>query len=345
MKSSIRAIIKKYIAEEKIDWLKEHCKNSFSDKSEINFCLAATNVLKKDDTLQKNLESALKKFFEIHGDTIMKIKMETLTEESPIAISGLKEFEWVKKQGTELCPNIKDNITVIYNNLLNGIYVVYVDPKTREYHPINRLDTNYSALAVMITEYFRDLDAIYTLNLNGIRYQKDWEQVANYLVRFVIYPNSFHPSNSDIQAIRKIETDQKPLRYIFEKLLNNLDSKISSKTHQVLSKVREVGFGTENKFIDELNKYGITYKNFGKDYGFVDRFLGIDIFIELLDGWYPAQVKSTEREKTLISRLGCEGSLIVYPDEKGNFWVNNFTFERFFCKMNKVCTKNPNETQ
>jgi energy-converting hydrogenase A subunit M len=345
MNNSIRSIIRKYITEERVNWIKEHCNNSFSEKSERMFCYAATKVLKDNYGLQQDLHKSLKKFVEINKDTINQIRMETLSKESKIAIDGLEELRWVNENGKELCPNIKSNIVEIYNNLMNGVYVFYADPKTGEYHAINRLDTNYSALAVMITEYFRDLGAINTLQNRNIRFEKEWEKVAEYLVKFVNYPNIYHPSNSDIDAIRKIEVDQKPLKYIFEKLLNNLDSKISKKTNQILANVREAGFVTERKFIKQLEKYGITYQNFGKDYGFVDRFLGIDLFIKLNDGWYPTQVKSSEREKTLISGLGCEGSIIVYPDDKGDFWVGNISFERFFCKMNKVCTKNPKGTE
>lgn len=344
MKDSIRSVIKKYITEERINWIKEHCDNSFSVKSERMFCYAATKTIKNDYSLQEDLQKSLKKFIEINRETINEIRMETLTQESQTAIDGLNELKWVNTHGKELCPNIKYNILKIYNNLINGVYVFYADPTTGEYHPINRLDTNYSALAVMITEYYRDLGVIDDLQLKGVRYEKGWEKIAEYLVKFVIYPSIYHPNNSDIDVLKKINVDQKPLKYIYEKLLKNLDSKISKKTYQILSNVREAGFETERKFINQLEKYGITYKNFGKDYGFVDRFLGIDLFIKLNDGWYPTQVKSSEREQTLITNLKCEGAIVVYPDDNGNFWVGNISFERFFCKMNKVCKEKDKET-
>ena len=344
MKDSIKSVLRKYITEQKVNWIKEHCNNSFSEKSERMFCYAATKAIKDDYSLQEDLNKSLKKFIEIYRDTINNLRMETLTQESQTAIDGLNELKWVNTHGKELCPNIKYNILKIYNNLINGVYVFYADPTTGEYHPINRLDTNYSALAVMITEYYRDLGVIEDLQTKGVRYEKGWEKPVEHLVKFVIYPSIFHPNNSNIDVLKKINVDQKPLKYIYEKLLKNLDSKISKKTYQVLSNVREAGFETERKFIRQLEKYGITYKNFGKDYGFVDRFLGIDLFIKLNDGWYPTQVKSSEREQTLITNLKCEGAIVVYPDDSGNFWVGNISFERFFCKMNKVCKEKDEET-
>jgi hypothetical protein len=308
------------------------------------FCYTATKVIKGDYSLQQDLNKYLKKFIEIYRDTIINLKMETLTQESQTAVDGLEELRWVHTHGKNLCPNIKSNIIEIYNNLMKGVYVFYADPTTKEYHPINRLDTNYSALAVMITEYYRDLGVIEDLQTKGVRYEKEWEKPVEYLVKFAIYPNIYNPNKSDIDVLKKLNIDQKPLDYIYEKLLNNLDSNISEKTHQVLSNVREAGFKTERKFIQQLEKYGITYKNFGKDYGFVDRLLGIDLFVKLNDGWYPTQVKSSKREETLITKLGCDGALVVYPDDNsGNFWVGDISFERFFCKMNKVCKENDEE--
>ena len=343
MKNIIRSVIKKYITEEKVNWIKEHCDKSFSEKSEKMFCYAATKVIKDTFSLQKDLNKFLKKFIEINRDVINNLRLETLTQESQTAKDGLNELKWVNNHGKELCPNIKSNIIEIYNNLMSGVYLFYADPKTGEYHLINRLDTNYSALAVMITEYYVDIEAIQYLENNNVKYEKEWEQIAEYLVKFVVYPYVFHPDNSDIKILNGLKVDKKPLASIYDKLLNNLDSGISKKTYQVLSKVREAGFATERKFISQLEKYGITYQNFGKDYGFVDRFLGIDLFVKLNDGWYPVQVKSSEREQTLITKLECEGAIVVYPDKNEKFWIGNISFERFFCKMNNVCKEEKND--
>ena len=345
MKDSIKSVLRKYITEEKVNWIKTHCNDSFSEKSERMFCYAATKAIKEDYSLQQDLNKRLKEFIENNSDTINNLKMNTLTQESQTAVEGLEELRWVNTHGKNLCQNIKSNILEIYDNLMGGVYVFYAGPTGEEYHPINRLDTNYSALAVMITEYYRDLGVIEELQIKGTRYEKEWEKQAEYLVKFVIDPKINNLNNSIIDVLKKLNIDQKPLDYIYEKLVNNLDSNISEKTYQVLSNVREVGFETERKFIRQLEKYGITYKNFGKDYGFVDRFLGIDLFVKLNDGWYPTQVKSSKRQETLITKLGCEGALVVYPDDddSNNFRVGDISFERFFCKMNKVCKENDEE--
>ena len=55
MKDYIRSVIKNYITEQKVNWIKEHCNNSFSEKSERMFCYAATKAIKEDYSLQQDL--------------------------------------------------------------------------------------------------------------------------------------------------------------------------------------------------------------------------------------------------------------------------------------------------
>jgi len=337
MKHLIKSIIREYVEEKRVDWIKEHCNKSFNDKNERNFCIAATRVIKDDYKLQENFRDLLNKFVIKYKDEIETIKWETLTSEHDIAKKGIEELEWVTKNGKELCPNIEKNIKMILGELYSGTYVFYADKLTGEYHLLNRLDTNYSALAAMITEYFRYNDAIYPMGFR-INSQKAWEEPVRELIHYILNPTKKLSSFYDT-VFQGVTFDEKPLRFIFNNLINSLTSEISKKTYKILKDVREVGFATERKFINELEKHGIQYENFGRDYGLVDRKLGIDLFVKLKDGWYPVQVKSSEREQTLITKLGCEGALVVYPN-KGMFWVGNTSFERFFCKNQGVCKEN-----
>lgn len=346
MKDLIKGILNEYVEEKRKDWVKEHCNNAFAEKDARYFCYAATNAFKNDYRLQNIIELFLRRFVNKYAEEIKTIKWEKLTSEHKLAEAGIVELEWVKKNGKELCPEIEQNIKKILSDLENGTYVYYADPITGEYHLLNRLDTNYSALAVMVTEYFRQTNALEVLGYH-IHNMKNWELPAKIMIEWLVnpvteYPNPI-PSKESLFEKTGITFSKKPLStIIFKDLIYNLKSDISKKTHKVLHDVREVGFGTERKFIKELEKYGIEYVNFGRDYGFVDRKLGIDLFVKLSDGWYPVQVKSSEREKTLITQLGCEGSLIVFPNDKGDFMVGNSTFERFFCKNQKVCKEEKN---
>jgi hypothetical protein len=335
MKDLIKFVIREYAQEKRVDWIKEHCNNSFTEQYDRNFCYAATKVIKDDYKIQDTFREFINKFVDKYKNEINTIKWETLTTEHSLAVKGIEELEWVMKNGQKLCPQIKNNILKILKDLNDGMYVFYADKNTGEYHLLNRLDTNYSALAVMITEYFRIYDAIYAMDLR-IKSAKGWEEPVKHLINYIINPlnKKMSPFNDDI--FKDIDFDEKPLKYIFNNLIQNLTSEISEKTLKVLKDVREVGFESERKFIKKLEKHGIEYENFGRDYGLVDRKLGIDLFVKLNSGWYPVQVKSSEREQTLITKLGCNGALVVYPD-KGTFWVGNISFEQFFCEELKLC--------
>ena len=78
MKDSIKSVLRKYITEERVNWIKEHCDNSFSVKSERMFCYAATKTIKNDYSLQEDLNKSLKKFIEIY--LLQSLLMEMLNE-------------------------------------------------------------------------------------------------------------------------------------------------------------------------------------------------------------------------------------------------------------------------
>lgn len=336
MKDDIRLILKKYITEQKKSWIEEHCDNSFTHEKDRYFCYAATNTFKSDNDLQKNFKKKLREFVLKNQEKIGKISFEILKKDSEIAKNGFEEFKWVNDNGQSLCPNIREKMIDVYNKLLGEQFDLYLDDNGK-YHIVNRLDTNYSALGVMFTEYFRNKDIPKSLDLRGFKSKKSLEKPVEYLIKSILYPVSHHPNNYESTLLRNIKVGKDPLDVIFNDLLTDRAPHISEKVIQTLTKVREAGFETERKFMELLDSHGIEKKNFGKDYGFVDRFLGIDLFVKLQGEWYPVQVKSSEREKTLVDTLGCEGSIVVYPDWKGSFIVNRFTFERFFCKMMHAC--------
>jgi hypothetical protein len=91
----------------------------------------------------------------------------------------------------------------------------------------------------------------------------------------------------------------------------------------VLTDVRKRGFESEKQFeksyLDDGKK---EFKRYAKDYGFVDRFLGIDFIYKGKNFWIPVQVKSSPQEATyLISSLGCKTYVIAEKTGK-TFKIN-----------------------
>jgi hypothetical protein len=339
MKDLIKVVVENYLTEaEKTSWIETHCDNAFSNKNERYFCYAATNTFKSNFKLQDSFRTKLKEFITKNSDKISNISLKILKKDSEIAKSGFEEFKWVTENGQSLCPNIRQNMIGVYNRLLGDNFDLYVDSDGK-YHIINRLDTNYSALGVMVTEYFRGRAIIELLSSRGFVGKKSWEKPVSHLIQGVLFPNVYHPNFFENDLLKNIQVGENPLQVMFMDLLTDQAPQISEKVIGTLTKVRDAGFETERKFIELLKSHGITYKNFAKDYGFVDRFLGIDLFVKLKGEWYPAQIKSSEREKILIDDLDCEGTIITYPDNKGSFMVNRYTFDRFFCKTYDACKK------
>lgn len=316
-------------------WIEQHCDDSFDSKENRYFCYAATKIFKNNYSLQEAVKEKLKKFVEQNEEGISSINIQTLQKTSPIATKGFEEFKWVTDHGQELCPNIRVNMVKVYNELLGGKHVLFVD-SDGNYHVINRLDTNYSALGVMFTEYFANKDIPYILNMRGVRGKLSWEKPVFHLIKGILYPYSHHPDTYETNILGGLDLDDDALRTMFIDLIREQQPSLEPKTIKVLNRVRESGFDTEKKFMKLLDNNGIEYKNFGKDYGFVDRFLGIDLFVKVGNSWVPAQVKTTKQEKTLIDTLGCEAFLEVFQKD-GKFYVNNMEFSLYFCKFLKIC--------
>jgi hypothetical protein len=344
MRDLIKIVVENYLIEaEKTSWIETHCDNAFLSKNERYFCYAATNAFKSNYKLQDSFRIKLKEFIKKNSDKISNISLKTLKKDSEISRNGFEEFRWVTENGQSLCPNIRENMIEVYNKLLGDNFDLYVDSDGK-YHIINRLDTNYSALGVMVTEYFRGRAIIETLSSRGLLGKKSWEKPVSHLIQGILFPNIYHPNFFENDVLKNIQSGENPLFVMFMDLLTDQAPHISDKVISTLTKVRNAGFETEHKFTNLLKSHGITYKNFAKDYGFVDRFLGIDLFVKLKGEWYPVQIKSSEREKTLIDDLGCEGTIIAYPNDKGSFTVNRYTFDRFFCKTYDECNKKNDET-
>jgi hypothetical protein len=339
MKDLIRAVVKNYLIEaEEKSWVETHCDDAFSKKNDKYFCYAATNTFKSNYDLQNSYRLKLREFIQKNKEKIGNISLQILKKDSEIAKNGFEEFRWVTENGKSLCPNIRQKMIEVYNRLLGNNFDLYLNSEGG-YHIINRLDTNYSALGVMVTEYFRGRGIIDLLSTRGLVGKKSWAKPVSHLIQGTLYPKVYHPNFFENDILKDMQVGENPLNQMFMDLLTDQAPQISSKVINTLTKVRDSGFQTENKFIELLKSHGITYKNFGKDYGFVDRFLGIDLFVRLKDEWFPVQIKSSEREKTLIDDLGCEGTIIVYPDDKNSFIVNRYTFDRFFCKTYDACKK------
>lgn len=331
----MKKLIKKVLHEQlhKRFVISEMAKQSYCDSRfgkltpERHFCNSAENYVKNEiekvGRLSKNIifdkfRKGISKFY-TENQLQLEIKIEELTELSEIVKNGKKEVEEVKKKLSGNCVKLDEIFNKSLKNLKENTQL-YFTGKEGEYSLTNRLDTNYSAIAVLFTEFFSNKGAFdgvsFDVNINWDRIVKNW------------IDHSFNPSIKfeDIRPDNERENISTSLSSLEFKELARIyftnDSVFGSTSlrdavNQVLSDVRSRGFATEEEFESKYLKNKREYINYAKDYGFVDRYLGIDFIYKGKDTWIPVQVKSSPRQVTyLIDKLGCKTYVLAEKDGK-----------------------------
>jgi hypothetical protein len=335
-------LLKEQDVSEKIDY----CKDTFGTRTpEYRFCTKAAGYIKS----QKSYQSDFRKYLETYVDNIVmdRIMIERLTKDHPILTKGIKEIEDFKNLMGGFCNNLDTDELV--RRLIDDEHVYYKRPDG-EYSVFNRIDTNYSALAVALTFYYNSKGAFELLmhDMGNKLSKVDWNSLAvswiDHFFNEELEPYDPRPEN--FRASGPIfDTDSSPSYVLFNKMFDPKNIKVDSKKIfdsilKVLKDVRERGFATEDLFQEKLDEYRIPYKRYARDYGFVDRFLGVDFVVQKGNEWLPVQVKSSKNEPQYrIEELDCDEPIIAIKD--GNdFRLNNSRgFERYFCDFLKVCRK------
>lgn len=318
-----------------------YCEKSFSplQTNEMAFCKAAENVIRqsnKDKSSGKGnkgfyaaFEELITAYFEEEKEDLFKLEVEKLTRDSEIVKKGFNELDEVGDYLRPNCRKVVDRIKIEKDRFFNKFKIYFKsknDQGQTEYSPINRLNTNYSALAVLITKYYSQKGAF-----DGIRRlnAEQWDYVAkDWLVTL------FRPSKEFLD-LRPIEDKKSnPIRPGWEELIDVFfrynvvlnTNEIRDLVTDILMDTRARGFETENNFerflIKEKQENRIQdYKRYAYDFGFVDMLLGVDFLVKVNNIWKPVQVKTTATEDTYkIQNLVCKSYNIVEPTEGG--WKN-----------------------
>jgi len=342
----MRDLIRKLLKEELDNYVKKivisemaavsgYCKKSFSIIGpELPFCEAAENYIKneietvgrtKTKVIFDKFKKGVAKFAgENYSDEELEIKIEKITNNHPLMIQGVSEIENIKKLIGSNCPNIDKVFKRQMDKFKNTVQLYFREGE--EYSNTNRLDTNYSAIAVLFTKFFSHKGALDSteLNIDDI----NWDKIAMNWIN-----HSFNPSIKfhDIRRQEDKEDRSQTLtnldfnelcKIYFTNVITFGSYDIRKSVNDVLTDVRSRGFESENEF---EKKYLINKREFqriAKDYGFGDRFLGIDFIYKGKDFWIPVQVKSSPQEATyLISSLGCK--TYVVAEKTGKTFKNN----------------------
>ena len=166
----MRDLIKKIISEQlyeksviaEMAKAKGYCGKHFNSISpELPFCIAAENYIKteieqigkrKSKVIFDKFRKGLANFYEKIEDDVLEIKIEELTDIHDIVIKGKKELEDAENMLRDNCTNI-NYVAKRQINTLKEKAQLYFIGKDGEYSLTNRLDTNYSAIAILFTKF------------------------------------------------------------------------------------------------------------------------------------------------------------------------------------------------
>ena len=328
MRDLIRQILKEELKGKEViiemSKLQGYCEKNFSKISpELPFCNAAENYTKneieeigrrKTKVIFDKFKSGIAKFYKKIEDEVLEIKIEELSDSHDVVINGKQELDVAENLLQNNCSKIK-SVADRQMDSFNTRAQFYFSGPEGDYSLTNRLDTNYSAIAVLFTEFFSKKGAFDGVNFN---INIDWGKIARNWIE-----HSFDPSTPFMDIRPEDEQDDKSAALSsleFQELAkiyfsNNIvfgSREIRRAVDEVLKDVRKRGFDSENLFESKYLNGKKEYIKYAKDFGFVDRFLGVDFIYKGNNFWIPVQVKSSPQDATyLISSLGCKTYVIA----------------------------------
>lgn len=325
----------------------------FVDKNLKEFCKASELIISENLTkYKKEMENLLMKYFET-DDKVRTIEYEKLETDSPRVLEGFKQIEDVTKLISNNCPEA-DNVAKKLKSDWLKKYNVYFKDNEGKYHLLNRLDTNYSAMAVLATTYYENIIGqvrqwVHSKKLPAQDFAQNWiDHFFNNKIELIDPRQNWE--KDVLNSSKELEKLPNPVS-IFNKIFGSGDFVADESEYQknfmrALEEVRESGFRTEKLFENFLKEYKIEYIPYNYDYSFVDMILGVDFLIKSNrngeDYWIPVQVKTSKQERfNLIDKLKC--TRVIKPTlemvgGKEDFKIGDVKgFYEYFCQDNKFC--------
>lgn len=330
----MRDLIKKILQEElekkhvivEMSKTKTYCEKHFSSP-ELEFCTASESYIKseienvdgyKKKVIFNKFNEGLSKFYKNLKSEILHIKIEELTDFSEIVSDGKNEMGRVIEYLKNNCLNIEKVANKQLKKLKDETKLYFTGEKG-EYNITNRLNTNYTAIAVLFTKFFSKKGAFDGVNpyndFNWVEISRNW---INHSFDPSIKFEDIRPEeeqNNKSAELSSLEF-QEMLKIYFTNSISFNSSDIRGAVEEVLKDIRERGFDSENKFEKLLTKGGRKFIRYAKDFGFVDMYLGIDFIYKGNNFWIPVQVKSSKKEVNyLIDSLGCRSYVVAHPEQ------------------------------
>lgn len=269
--------------------------NLLPDKSEEKeWCESIKFKIKYKFSIIQDEIDRVAEFLKLEGNEDLIDNIKFFKEDDPFFSENLKNLVLLESLLVTTCPKAKESIETFKNDLANKYLFVEKQNNKFVYSQLNKLNTNYSALAFLITN-FRTRH-----KLTG----KTFDEVFNLFFRR--NPPSYDESKFFNLLIYYFSGNEKA-KEIFDQVFKSIKG-----TDSLGKKTEDQAFKYLNEFFDAEN-----IKLFAGDYSWVD-FLGVDALIFDNDfgwGWVPVQIKTSIRDCKGNYRF-CKNMCIGRDDKK-----------------------------
>jgi hypothetical protein len=264
------SLIRKTITENKNGFkFTEGCNNFIEGSATKEFCKDSEIKIqknKKSDIKQKIEYVKLLLRREEFNDLVHNIRPYNEKDD----FFSYRLFQWNEmKSYLTGCTNFDNSVEKFEKEIKESFIFVKNKENEWEYSILNKLDTNYSAAAFLLTA-FREKNKLEKLSFNSI-YEKYFNREGineSYFTNFLI--NYFSNKEDDINIMKKVL------------------STIEETSKKGAEREREA-----YEYLVSLFGEG-NVKDYTGDYSFVDKF-GIDFMVNTIKGWVPVQVKSSKK--------------------------------------------------
>lgn len=261
----------------------------FPEKSENReWCTnASTKIKKKKSSIQQQIDR-IGKYLKEDSEMSYREKVLYYTEGNPFFDENITNFKLSETLITQSCEKSKAAFNYFKSELSKKFLFVDKIQEEYRYSPLTKLNSNYTALAYLLTDYRK------RASLVGMSFDEIFE-------KYFITPHNSMNESPFFNFIIKYFSG------------HNLAIEIMEKVLRTIKGTGDIGAATEvsaYKFLSEhFGENNIVV--FSGDFSFPD-FLGIDMVVneeELGWGWTPVQVK-TKIESCYGNRKFCKNICI-----------------------------------
>jgi len=250
-----------------------------SNKIYQGWCKKANDTLKDSSNgyleIVKTQVEEFKPFIKKYNIEKFKEHIKEFDEQDSFFKENLANVN-ILKENLKYCNKASKKIDKFIDTKIKpNFLLVYFENTESIYDIINKFNTNYTAIAYLLTKI--------------IELRTDDDGSTKFIE---VFNNYFIKKSADGES------------EFYKDLLNYLERNgpdLNKKFDGVIHTIREtsrVGLETEIDFIEVLAKHKRTYNAFAGDFSFND-LMGVDLFLELKDEqkrWVPVQVKTNRKD-------------------------------------------------